>query len=182
MRVFGHWLWILCALSVPAYAGEGEAAEGVDDEGAAEGEEDPCLPVCDVDVLHTCDMGEPVEIDCAAAGWRCAQLSQTWGDDCVLPQGAACAPGYAGGLSRCDPEASLYCIEGVCQVAEELIPVPTPEPTAGSAHALPTSSTNAFGCENCGSSSAVFFVPSLWSLRRLRRRIRETRQQRAQGG
>jgi hypothetical protein len=79
-----------------------------------------CQLRCDGNVLRYCDAvtGEPLSIDCDALEARCGILSSAWGLDCLLPEGAPCASGYADGLSRCDPAGPtgpLFCNMNTCQ-------------------------------------------------------------------
>ena len=145
----------------------GQAGEG---EGEGEGE-DPCAPAC-VDGTHLsfCDAGAPVTLDCAVVvdGARCGLLSEAWGDDCLLPDGAPCDAGYGFGDSRCDD--GLACRDGACAPGE---PQPTepPSPTAGTSltnEAATTSSS--LGCAAGASSSPVWLAAAVFFRRRRQRR------------
>ena len=145
----------------------GQSGEG---EGEGEGE-DPCAPVCvDGSHLSFCDAGLPVTLDCATIvdGARCGQLSEAWGVDCLLPEGAACDAGYGFGDSRCDD--GLACRNGACAPGE-----PQPEeplsPTAGtSLTSAPSTSSSAWGCASGASSSPVWLAAAALLGRRRRRR------------
>jgi hypothetical protein len=120
-------------------------------EGEGEGEgEDPCAPVClDTGRLSFCDTGQPASLDCTALapGARCGTLSAAWGDDCLLPDGAACDPGYAFGDSRCDD--GLACRDGRCIPGDSVDEAPL-SPTAGTITADDVdATTSAAGCTSC---------------------------------
>lgn len=164
----------LVLLAAPALA---QSDAGVDDAGAADagdvdaGEPDPCDPRCDDAVLVFCDGTAPTTLDCAALGASCGALSAAWGDDCLLSEGASCDPGYAFGESRCDRAASLYCIEGSCQVASGPEPQSPLSPSAGTgATSSTTTSSDPFGCSSCGAASVFGFTCFGGALRRRRRR------------
>lgn len=145
----------------------GQTAEG---EGEGEGV-DPCAPSC-VDETHLsfCDDGEAVTLDCAVVddGARCALLSDAWGADCLLPEGAVCDPGYALAESRCDE--GMSCIDGVCAVGEP-VDEPLLLPTPGTIAANDTSNTTSTtGCASSGGAPAVLVALALvlWPRRRRR--------------
>lgn len=163
---------ILCSFAIAAAPALAQTDAGVIDAG----EPDPCDPSCEADGLHFCDGEAPSVLPCATPFARCGELSAAWGADCLLAAGATCDPGYAFGDSRCDRAASLFCIEGTCQVAS------TPEapgplvPSAGTSVADTSSATNdPFACSSCGTSSALglfCFGGALRGLRRTRRAVR----------
>jgi hypothetical protein len=103
-------------------AGELDAGEldaGELDAGELDGELDAgpnCEPRCEGDELLFCDDGALVALDCQELEGRCGLLSDEWGFDCLVPEGAPCEPGYADGLSRCEgsAQAALCCIESEC--------------------------------------------------------------------
>lgn len=156
-------------IAAPAFA---QTDAGVLDAGVVDaGPPDVCDPRCQGAELSFCDGATPTTLDCPALGASCGELSAAWGDDCVLPEGAACDPGYAFGESRCDRAASLYCIESTCQVAagpETQAPL---SPSAGTTSSNgTTASSDPFGCSSCGAASALGFTFVGGALRRLRRR------------
>ncbi|MBI1946019.1 MAG: hypothetical protein HYS27_10000 [Deltaproteobacteria bacterium] len=163
---------VLFAVPARAQADAGVQDAGVEDAGTPD---NPCDPSCDGDTLRFCDGETPRELPCDAPFARCDELSAAWGADCLLPEGAACDPGYAFGESRCDRAASLYCIEGTCQVASgPEVPGPL-SPSPGTSSTSGTSATSdPFGCSSCGSASALGLLGCGGALRRLRRRARRT--------
>ena len=148
----------------------GAAADG----GLADGGACGFAPFCDDDELVFCDGLAEDRVDCADVhdDARCGLLNDEWGFDCLLPEGAACFPGYAGGASRCDPEDAPYCTEGVCS-DDEPGPTEPPDPTPGSGALVPstTESSSFFSCESCqgGQQGALLFGAFLLALRRRRR-------------
>src|SRR5581483_9945968 len=139
----------LCALgssTAHAQAGEGEGeGEGTPAEGEGEGEGEGTPAegegegegaTCDPATSATCTTvgttpavafcGDTLKCDDAdgvAGADGCAKISDQWGNDCVLGDGATCDPEYAFGLSRCDPTATdssgqhLFCVSGKCTFA-----------------------------------------------------------------
>jgi hypothetical protein len=84
-------------------------------------QEPDCTPRCDNNSLLFCDGIGATTLPCdeVTDGATCAVLSSAWGADCVLPAGATCEPGYAFGVSRCNPplvcannDGSLTCGSG----------------------------------------------------------------------
>ncbi len=161
---------VVAALLVAQGEGEGEADPPLG-EGEGEGE-DPCTPQCDGDVLRFCDFGAAATLVCAdvdanVSGETCGLLSAEWGFDCLLPDGAACDPGFGFGQSRC---AGGACIDQVCATGEPL-GEPVLEPTQGTdfvANTAPTSDS----CLGCPQTSLVGPLPllGLWRARRRRGR------------
>lgn len=150
-----------------------DAGPGSEDGGTAD-----CTPRCDGEVLRFCDDGTPVELDCSETGATCGILSEEWGADCLLPEGAACDPSYADGLSRClgSSDASVCCVEGTCQAPEgdtstcrAFRPGTPDRPGAGSAT---DTSDDGSGCLGCNDIPLLSLAPLLVGLR-LRRRRRE---------
>ena len=130
---------------------------------------DACDPRCEGAVLHYCDGELPALLDCAALDARCGELSPSWGDDCLLPAGAPCEPGYAFDESRCDRAASLFCVDGACAVASGPQSPPVLEPSAGSGSSTDSSSDEVLDCSSCSSTSAAGLFVLAGALRRLRR-------------
>jgi hypothetical protein len=100
----------------PADAGVVDAGAPVDPPDAGV---DPCTPRCEGDTLRFCDQDTPVTRDCADEGAICGELSPAWGADCLLPEGAACEPGYGDDLSACEGASAgiRCCIDDTCQSA-----------------------------------------------------------------
>lgn len=146
-------------------------------------EPDPvgCDIVCEGEVLRFCDAvtGEPREVDCTELGGRCGLLSDTWGLDCLLPEGAACSPSYAEGRSRCDPIGPLYCRNGRCtDNPNEVEVLPEIPNTAGGIGDTTGDDPGPLACLGCDDSGFPFsfaglFVALGWQrFRRRRRRAR----------
>jgi hypothetical protein len=172
-------------------AGAADAGSTADAGSAADGGV-VCDPACTVDAdggaaVTFCDPTSPggsSELACASvpgSNQRCGDIGGNpkdggWGDDCVLGPDAGCDPGYAFGLSRCDPTATdgngqhLFCVADTCTfAAQRPAPAAVLIPSAGT-HEEPNSTTNCFGCSNSSTAGAVMFGAALLSLRRLRRR------------
>lgn len=154
----------------------GSVEDGGPEPGADAGE-DACARRCqDGDVLTYCDVDAPAQLDCVRdleGGARCGLLADSFGEDCLLGEGAGCDPDYAGGLSRCDRSASLYCVDGTCQVASGPPPAPGPlEPTRGTVPTATDDGTSSSSCLGCGGSSAAPVAAAALLLRPLRRRRR----------
>lgn len=173
--------------SLPALAQDGGSLDGGDVEGDAgtvtDGDAGPvdCLPRCEGEVLHFCDDGEPVQLDCTETNATCGILSEEWGADCLLPEDAACEPGYADGLSRCqgagDDPPSACCVDEVClgvndvDDCRDLLPGAPDRP----ATANPVAQNTTTSCLGCDSIPLIGLTPLLVGLRlhsRLRRRRR----------
>jgi len=149
---------VVAAAWLAAQTGEGE--------GEGEGAPDPCAPACiDAATLSFCDTGTPVTLACAtvADGARCGPLSNDWGDDCLLPDGATCDPGYGFGDSRCDD--GLACRDGACAPGAPE-PEPPLSPTAGTVAADTTTPPSPTSCAGAG----VGLLPLALALARRRRR------------
>jgi hypothetical protein len=154
---------VLACVALPARAqdaGEGEAA-------------DPNAATCDGDVLHFTDSqtGEAQTIDCAAKLSATCGTIAGWGADCVLPDGADCDPGYAGGKTRC---TGSFCVGHKCTQTAGSDPAPTPTEFGEDALTL---STSCLGCPASGTGSPAAFLQvvfGLWGLRRLQHRKRST--------
>lgn len=139
-------------------------------QGEGEGEADPCIPACDVDVLHFCDFDGAVALNCAdvdlsVEGESCALLSTAWGFDCLLPDGAACDADYGFGVSRC---AGGACIDQRCAAGTGVVEGP-PTPTPGTSFVAPVAASSD-SCSGCAQAALLPPVPLLWLLRRSRRR------------
>lgn len=175
-----------------------DADAGMTDGGAGATDAGGCAETCAGDALTFCDgaTGEVQTIDCASFDARCGELSAQWGLDCLLPAGAECAPGYAGGLSRCDPDDAPFCntyveirdledapdggtyevVVSRCESAERDPEVPgLPANAAGFRDSGEEPGPLAFlGCDNAGIPGLNFLaLAGLFGLRRLRRRLRE---------
>jgi hypothetical protein len=138
-----------------------------------------CAPACDGNTVTFCDDDEVATIDCAQdvhAGSTCRRLSAEWGDDCVLPEGAPCDPGYAFGASRCDPgPPRLSCIDGVCAPGAPASEDPL-EPTPGTTVINNNpATTNPFGCSGCPQSAGAWVAALLALLRARNARARRAR-------
>jgi hypothetical protein len=130
---------------------------------------DDCEPRCDGDLLLFCDGVGAAEIDCRdlAPGATCGLLSTEWGVDCLLPAGASCDVGYAGGAGRCAaPNQCGTQVEGeepTCgaraDIDSDVAPTPgTPLSTNNG------TATNALGCPT---TSMLWSAPLLaWLSRR----------------
>jgi hypothetical protein len=161
------------AAQVDAGPEEGEPDAGEPDAGP-DGEPDPCDPRCDGDVLLFCDVVTPVALDCVGGplegAVRCGELSPAFGADCLLGAGAPCDPDYGFGLSRCDRQAGLFCIDGTCAPAPGPPPVPEPlVPTPGSRPPPTTdvdAGTSCLGCANPAPTSTAALGGALFLLRR----------------
>lgn len=177
---------LLALGSAPALAQDG----GIDDAGASDagldegdaGDSDAgavdCVPVCEGDVLRFCDDGEPVELDCGEEGGTCGLVSEEWGFDCLLPEGAACEPGYAEGISRCEGsgEADLCCVEGACAEPGNVTSCRQFQPEAPSRPAIAnpvadnTGAQSCLGLGGCEGIPGLSLLPLLVGLRLRRRR------------
>jgi hypothetical protein len=155
----------LAAPPASAQTGEGE--------GEGEGE---CTPFCEGNTLHFCDVGEQVTLTCGTdVGARCGVVSEEWGADCLLGEGEPCDPDFAGGVSRCDREAGLFCVDEVCTAASGPPPAEGPlEPTEGTASSTTstTSSTDIAACLGCSGDSTGALLVGAFFLKRLGRRRR----------
>jgi len=139
-------------------------------EGEGEGEGEACAITCVDDVTLTyCDDDELVTLPCAEVHpeARCALLADVWGDDCLLPAGAACDDAYAFGRSRC--AGGLACLDGVCAPGAPSPDEPA-EPTAGTVVDTTTTATatSPFSCASCPTTSLLLLGPG-WLVRRRRR-------------
>ena len=96
-------------------------ADAVNTDAAGALDAGACTNRCEANTLFFCDGAQESEIDCAALDARCGLVDESWGFDCLLPEGATCAAGYAQGLSACDGanNATRCCIEGVCSTTSE---------------------------------------------------------------
>lgn len=157
---------------------EGDAGEpGQEDGGLPPGDagEVDCTPRCEGEVLHFCDDETPVSIDCSETGATCGELSAEWGADCLLPEGAACDPSYADGLSRClgSADATACCVDGSCGAppagtssCRAFVPGAPERPGAGSAIDGQDDTSSCLGCEGIPLLSLLPLAVGL----RLRRR------------
>ncbi len=156
----------------------GDVDAGDVDGGDVDGGAGACAPSCDGQTLSFCDDDAGVaSIDCTTVpgASRCGLLSDAWGNDCLLGEGAACDPGYGFGDSRCDRDASLFCVDGTCAVgtAPPAPVVQTPTPGTATITTTSTSSGDIFSCLGCGgtgTSGALLLGGLLLALRRVPRR------------
>lgn len=157
-----------------------DAGEPADDGGVVEDDAGPvdCTPRCDGEILRFCDADRPVSLDCSESGATCGVLTPEWGADCLLPEGAACDPSYADGVSRCQGAStsgpSSCCVEGVCTVLTEntdtcraFRPGAPDRPGTGGAV---DSGLDAVSCLGCDSIPLLSLAPLLVGLRLRRRR------------
>jgi hypothetical protein len=146
-----------------------------------------CQLRCDGNVLRYCDAvtGEALSIDCDALDARCGILSNDWGLDCLLPEGAACSSGYAEGLSRCDPASPagrLYCNMNTCQTSEGDDVIPEVPDDSGGLGDTVEENPHPLACLGCSndnnplpfSFSALFILLGLRQLTPEARRRRRT--------
>lgn len=140
---------------------------------------------CEGNTLIFCDAltGEERTLSCDELGATCGLLSDAWGFDCLLPEGAPCEPGYANGLSRCAGASSrtLCCVDGTCaeppsgtERCHDLLPDPPPVPGPGGEPAPSGEDTPATsGCPVAGCTQAPASLAALLlglALGRARRR------------
>ena len=124
---------------------------------------DPCVPFCTDLTLHFCDGSDEMALVCTDVdpAARCGELSPEWGADCLLPVGAACDPGYAFGGSRCDGDASLFCIDGACTVADGPAEQGPLSPTPGSESIDTSTDTGGCGASGCAQSGTALWLVAL---------------------
>jgi hypothetical protein len=168
---------VVAALLVAAGVLATPSARAQEDAGVADAGPDPCDPRCEGDTLSFCDGDTPATLDCRTLNGRCATITGDWGSDCVLGASEPCDPGYAFGASRCDRTASLFCIDGTCTAASGPPPAePDEQPTDGTELKPTTTTTNPFGCTDCGTGQAAALLPALVLLRGLARARRRSLQ------
>lgn len=155
------------------------------DAGASDAGPVDCTPRCEGDTLLFCEgANDLVELDCAAElDGVCGELSAEWGADCLLPEGAACAYGYADGVGRCEggADGDVCCVnevagvDGVCTAqpagtsCRDLAPATPARPRLSGVADTDDTLESCLGV-NCANFPGLSLLPVLLALKLRRRR------------
>ena len=164
----------------------GSTDAGGTDAGSTDAGAVDCTPRCDGDALLFCDDEDAkslVMLDCVAElDGSCGELSAEWGSDCLLPLGAACAPGYADGDGRCEGDACCVADtageDGVCTAQSAGTDCSdgegTPAPTRPVVFGVDETDDELDSCQNfdCSNFPGLSLLPLFIALRLRRRRRR----------